>query len=391
MRSFLKNSFPFFILISILVCLSGCAGSADTPESDTEKVSSLELKYATEFNVDYFEEDIKLINVNDGNRYLIVPERLKEEADFDEKKLNDRFGEAVIIYGPSENVYLAASSAFDMFVKLLSLDKVKACSTKEKDISIDEFRARCSDGKISYVGKYSAPDYEALLNMNCDLAIESTMIYHAPQIKEQLFTLGIPVVVERSSYEATPLGRLEWIKFYGALFNLEKEAEEYFDSQCQVVEKLEEKLNDLSREKEVKVAFFYISGAGYVNVRKPGDYITCMIKNAGGTYVPDMELSEEDNALSTININWEDFYAGALDADIIIYNGTIDNTVVTLDDLYGKNPLFADFKAVKEGNVWCTDLNMFQETGSVGDVMMDLYRVINNEHEDETVFLRHLE
>ena len=72
------------------------------------------------------------------------------------------------------------------------------------------------DGRMLYAGKYNAPDYERILSGSCDLAVESTMIYHSPEVKEQLERLGIPVLVERSSYERHPLGRMEWLKLYGA-------------------------------------------------------------------------------------------------------------------------------------------------------------------------------
>ncbi len=82
---------------------------------------------------------------------------------------------------------------------------------------------------MEYAGKYSAPDYERIVDKSCSLAIESTMIYHCPQVKEQLENLGVPVLVERSSYEADPLGRMEWIKLYGVLTGKEQLAEELFE------------------------------------------------------------------------------------------------------------------------------------------------------------------
>lgn len=45
------------------------------------------------------------------------------------------------------------------------------------------------DGDIIYAGKYSAPDYEMILNENCGLAIENTMILHTPEVKEQMENL----------------------------------------------------------------------------------------------------------------------------------------------------------------------------------------------------------
>ena len=63
---------------------------------------------------------------------------------------------------------------------------------------------------------------------SCDLAIESTMIYHNPEVKEKLEQLGIPVLVERSSYESHPLGRTEWMKLYAVLLGKEEAAETAF-------------------------------------------------------------------------------------------------------------------------------------------------------------------
>ena len=91
-------------------------------------------------------------------------------------------------------------------------------------------------GSLTYAGKYSAPDYELLLNSGCDLAIENTMINHNPEVKEKLEELGIPVLVEMSSYESHPLGRLEWIKLFGVLLGKEDEAAGFFDAQVKEIE-----------------------------------------------------------------------------------------------------------------------------------------------------------
>ena len=82
-----------------------------------------------------------------------------------------------------------------------------------------------------YAGKYSAPDYELILNEGCDLAIESTMIHHNLEVQEKLEQFGIPVMVERSSYESHPLGRTEWMKLYAVLLGKEDVAEKVFKEQ----------------------------------------------------------------------------------------------------------------------------------------------------------------
>ena len=82
-------------------------------------------------------------------------------------------------------------------------------------------------GNLIYAGKYSAPDYELLLSGGCTFAIENTMITHNPEVKEKLEELGIKVMIERSSYEKHPLGRLEWIKLFGVLFGREQQAKAF--------------------------------------------------------------------------------------------------------------------------------------------------------------------
>ena len=202
------------------------------------------------------------------------------------------------------------------------------------------------------------------------------MIYHCPKVKEQLENLGVPVLVERSSYEADPLGRMEWVKLYGVLTGKEGLAEELFEAEIK-------NLEGISDQKDTgkTVAFFYITSKGSVNVRKPGDYVAKMIRMAGGTYVL-QNAEEEENALSTMNMEMEAFYDQAKDADYIIYNSTIDGELSALKELMAKSPLLADFKAVKEGHVWCTGKNLFQETMGLGNMIQDIHKMLTEEEPD---------
>ena len=225
------------------------------------------------------------------------------------------------------------------------------------------------DGKITYAGKYSAPDYETIYSADCNLAIENTMIYHTPEVKEQLEKLGIPVFVERSSYEPHALGRMEWIKVYGTLLGCEDKAEKLF------ADKVDGIVDILQKPAAGKtVSFFYITSNGAANVRKSTDYIAEMISLAGGKYIFD-DLTD-DTAKSTVNMQMESFYAGAKDADVMIYNATIDSELQTLDQLLEKSPLLADFNAVKTGNVWCTEKNLYQSTMELDELIRDFHTVI---------------
>ena len=234
------------------------------------------------------------------------------------------------------------------------------------------------------------PDYELILREKCALAVESTMIFHTPEVKEQLEDSGIPVLVDYSSYEQHPLGRSEWIKLYGVLTGHEQEAEAAFQEQADQMETAVRLAKTEPGEGEKTTAFFYITSNGAVNVRKSGDYVSKMIELAGGRYIFDDLGSDDGKATTTVTIQMEDFYAAAREADYLIYNSTVGGELKTIDQLLGKSELLEDFKAVKSGNVYCTGKNMYQETSEAGTMVYDLYQMFSGK-EDGMQFLYRLE
>ena len=357
-------------MVLISLCLCSCAGKDNTvyDESGTKQKNS----YAEAFEIVKYDNGDALITIGEQKIAVIAPGG----------KVPAWAKNMTVVRQPVNNIYVAASSVPDLFDCLGELDKVKFTSTKYDDWSLENVKNAISAGEMAYAGKYSAPDYEMLLSGGCELVIESTMIEHSPEVREKLEGLGLPVITEMSSREAHPLGRLEWIKVYGVLLGCEEKAEELFDEQTAMVEALDANSGDK------KAAFFYISNNGYAVVRKSGDYVSKMIEMAGGIYVP-QDTGSNENALSTTNMQIEAFYEGARDADIIIYNSTIDGAIASRDELIEKCALLKDFKAVKEDNVWCTDKNLFQQTGSAAGMIKDISIVLNGEEErfDDLSFL----
>lgn len=343
--------------------------------SDMEPVGAMALRYAEQFSVDYYADGYALVTIAGEERVLLVPQDAEAPSGLD--------ADITVLRTPVERVYLASSAALDFFRQLGALDLVRFTSTKAEDWSLDEARRALAQGEILYAGKYSAPDYELLLSEGCAFAVENTMIFHAPAAREQLEALGIPVLVERPSYEPHPLGRMEWIRLYGLLVGKEAEAEAFFARQTEAVEAI------LGAEDTGKtVAFFALSPNGYINVRRSGDYIAKMLALAGGRYVPE-GLGDEDGAASSMNIQPEAFYAGAKEADVLIYDGNV-YPVGSLAQLLEKSELLADFKAVQEGNVWYTGRSVFQETTAVAGMIGDFRAVLSGGAAGEPTYLRRL-
>ncbi|MCM1464756.1 MAG: ABC transporter substrate-binding protein [Bacteroidales bacterium] len=335
--------------------------------------SSMELQYAENFAVDYYEGGYRLLTVTDGTKIWIVPEG---------KEAPKSLGETpVVLKRPIKNIYLVSSSVMDMFAGLNALDTVRLSGQKEENWYIEDARDAMARGDILYAGKYNQPDYELIVSENCSLAIENRMISHSPEVREMLEDFGIPVMIEYSSYESHPLGRVEWVRFFGALTGREEEAQKIFEEQTAILEAV-----TADEKTDKTVAFFFITSNNLVQVRQSSDYIPKMIELAGGKYVFE-NVGEEESGRSTVNIQIEEFYEGAKDADFLIYNSSIDGGVASVEELLDKCAVLKDFKAVREGNVFCTSNDMYQQSLSIAYLIEDMHNMIRGENEEEMKYL----
>ena len=369
----------------------------------------VQLEYARKFTITKDSDGCSLLTIDQGDPVVVIP-----EGNSVPETLPDH---AIVLEQPLDHIYLASTAAMDFFASLNVMDSLRLSGVKEDGWYIEAAREAMREGSLIFAGKYSQPDYELLLSEQCRLAIENTMLLHNPEVKEKLEQIGIPVIVERSSYEPEPLGRMEWVKFYGALLGKEDESEALYNEK---VETLKEELNreqtqsqnpednqnadnsqnqngstdagldaDQTEERPTAV-FFYINPKGYANVRKSGDYISKMIRMAGGEYLFS-DLGDSDSALSTVNMQMEEFYASAKDADYLIYNSTIEGVVSTTDELVAKCSLLADFKAVQNGHVWCVAQSFFQQSMEFADFILELHRLFTEDAPDGLQYFIHVE
>ena len=374
-----RNQFLKLIPAAALA-LSGC-GSKTEPANTKSLVFShhYQLDYAQQFTADCYEGGYTMVSIPDsGQKFLVVPQ--------DAAEVDSLPADVTVLRQPVENIYLVSTSVMDLILHLDALDSVTLSGTRAEGWYLPEAKQAMEAGRIAYAGKYSAPDYEQILAANCSLAIENTMILHTPEVKEQLEHFGIPVLVERSSYESGPLERMEWIKLYGILLGKEDTAEQVFAAQeAAIAPLLEQKPTGKS------CAFFSLSSNNLATVRKGSDYVAKMIEMAGGAYVFS-DLTDNGNSLATMNLPLEDFYAGAKDADVLIYNSAIEGTIASVSQLTEKFPLLSEFKAVQNGQVWCTSQSLFQQSMALADLILDMNKVFTEGTPDADTlkFLTHV-
>ncbi|MBR0463617.1 MAG: ABC transporter substrate-binding protein [Clostridia bacterium] len=357
-------------LVSMLILsfslFSLCAQAEDTSLVIT---GSMPLEYATQFQVDYCEGGYCLITNGDGARFLTVPEGAEVPENLPE--------DITALQLPLENLLISSTPTVSLINAIGALDAVSMTTQEYDGWYIDEVKAAMDAGTLSYIGSYKEPDFEALAVNTPPFAVFSTMIDSVPEVGEKLTELGIPYMRDCSTYESHPLGRMEWIKLYGVLLGKEEEAQAHFEAQKAMVE-------SLGTESTGKtVAMFYITSKGDLYTRRAGDYMVKMLELAGGEYVlPDLDPDKS----GTQKIEAEEFYAGAGEADYIVYIWSMGGKPETMDDFLAKSPILADFKAVKEGNVWFTTPDYFQISDSLGAMIVDFRNMLVNEDENVTEF-----
>ena len=422
---------------------SGAVGESSVhwsaaPEIDGLRfISSEKNDVAEYFRLSVYEDasgaKYQLLETAGGlHRYLIVPAdaqvsdqkgghftaRASEANSANKEKKGDAL-ELTVLQQPLTTTYVAASAVMAPLCDLGAVSQIRFSGLREEGWYVDEARTAMEKGSMLFAGKYSEPDYETLLREGCDLALESTMIYRSPEVIEKLSALGIPVYIDYSSYEPHVLGRLEWIRVYGALLGHEEEAQQWYQTECDRIraiqkdaetssgeasqsgkstEKSETKTSrnskneassigsssgsagtDTTADLRPTVVYFYVNSSGQIQVRQPHDYIPELLELAGARYLaPDMS-SLSGSRKSNVTVSLEDFYSSCRDADYLIYSATLDRPLSSIRELLGKNALFADFKAVKEGHVYTTDKDFYQLSDRMADFAEDVRRMLQGQ------------
>jgi len=126
-------------------------------------------------------------------------------------------------------------------------------------------------------------------------------------------------------------------------------------------------------------ALAYITTNGKCYARNGGDYIAQLAEMAGGDYIcADMNPDKGGNTSMT----FEEWYNLFVDADYLFYYN-LGEKFYTVEDMIAYNPLFADFKAVQNGNVWITCEGFSQKSADIVGVITDMHTVLSSD--DNTV------
>ncbi len=367
------------IIAAMALSLAACgeANEAVTPNTSTQQSSSsvtsddlpasentlvfdraMEIHYAQNFTVDYYQGGYKLIETIDGTQVLTIPEGAAVPSDAP--------AGAIILQMPLDNILMTSTPTMSYVNAIGALDRVTATTFDISSWYLPEVIAALEQGEMTYIGASKEPDYELMLTINPAFSVHSTMIDSYTGVREKYAELNIPVFVDHSSFESHPLARTEWMMLYAALCDLEDEASVLMQAQIDFVEGME---FDGEASEKPTVAVFYVSSSGDVYVRNGGDYIAKMVELAGARYICD-DLDPDDSG--TTKMDMERFYSIAKEADYILYVGSSSLVPDSIDGLIAKNELFAEFTAVHDDKVFACMPNFFQIPDQLGNFIADV-------------------
>ncbi|MFN2260880.1 MAG: ABC transporter substrate-binding protein [Psychroflexus sp.] len=334
----------FYLLVAI--CILSCQDSAKkiTELGDYEEVK---VDYAEGFSIKKY-EDFTQISVHkpwpDAEKdlvYIIADEKIQLPKNFEYEAL---------ITKPIDKIVATSTTHIPSLISLNKIETLVGFPNLEY-ISSKEARQLIEDGKIRDIGQNESINTEVLLSLQPDL-IFSFAIEGRNKTLDQARDSGIPVVYNSDWLEDNPLGKAEWIKFFGAFLGKLDQAESEFN---QVVSEYES-AKKMASKTENKPSV--ISGAMHQDrwYLPYGDsWQAQFFKDANAEYVYDYTKGQGSIALA-----FEKVLEKAKDSEFWISPGHL----TSYEALLNNNKHYAEFEAFQNKNIY-TMANTKGETGGV--------------------------
>lgn len=206
-------------------------------------------------------------------------------------------------------------------------------------ISSEKTRALIEAGKVKELGNNQDLNTEVLLDLQPDVIVGYGIDNSNPTL-DNLQKSGLAVVLNGDWNEETPLGKAEWIKFFGAFYDKQKEAEALFTT----LEK--DYLRTLEIAKRATTSPTILAGDMYEDhwyLPKGESWGSILLKEAHGAY-----LWEDTKGTGSLSLSFETVFEKAKDADFWITSGQFSS----LQELIASNPHYAQFNAFKNKKVY---------------------------------------
>lgn len=320
----------------LLPLLASCGGGGNNASS-SQNGEAVSLSHAENLKLTQFPEYVKaeIRNPWDTTKllhtYLLVPDSIN---------LPGNLPQGTVVRTPLKNSLVYSSVHNSLITELGAIEAIRGVCDAQY-IHQKELADRIESGVVADCGNSMTPNIEKIIKLNPDGILLSPFENSGNYGK--LGQLGIPIIECADYMETSPLGRAEWMKFYGLLYG-KTEVADYLFSKAES-DYLKLKALTAGEEAKPKVLVDRLYGSSW-NVPAGHSTMGIFIEDAGGA-----------NPFAFIDKSGSKGMAGeqvlhkAGDADVWIVRYSQSNDK-TLKELASDNAIYPQFKAFKEGNVY---------------------------------------
>jgi len=286
-----------------------------------------EIKYAEGFSIQTFSTYKKLTI----HRAYIGDSKQSEYYLFSKNKpIPDSLSHKKIIRIPLEKIVVTNTSHIPM-IEAIGVENTLIGFPNTQYISSPITRSLISNGKIKDLGNEQAVNIEILLDIKPDVMI-GFGVDKPSKMYEQIENMGISVLMNSDWMEETSLGRAEWIKFFGALYDRDSIANNYFKGIETTYLALITKASYTKSKPSILVGSLF-QNVWYAAAGE--NFLAQMIRDAGGNY-----LWKETKGNGSLALSIESVLDKAKNADIWIAPGNYEST----NSLFEANSIYKEFK-----------------------------------------------
>ncbi|RZK06567.1 MAG: ABC transporter substrate-binding protein [Flavobacterium sp.] len=206
-------------------------------------------------------------------------------------------------------------------------------------ISSEKVRALIDAGKLKELGNNQTLNTEVIIDVAPDVFIGYGIDNKNPTL-DNLEKSGLKIMLNGDWNEQTPLGKAEWIKFFGYLYGLDEKADQIFSD----IEKEYNSTLALAKKATSKptiLAGDMFEGTWYLP--KGGSWGSLLLAQAGGNY-----LWSDSEGTGSLSLSFETVLEKAKEADFWITSGQFSS----LKEMTDANTHYSQFKAFKNKNVY---------------------------------------
>ncbi len=334
------------IIAIILLCMVSisCITGTQHQKNTSDKNRGTTIKYAKGFDIITFRDYKKLVitapyyNSEDVFEFILTKRHHKKAAVIKS------------IQTPIRSVVVTSTTHIPM-IELLNVEERLIGFPNTNYISSKKTRQLIDLNRVKELGNEENINTELLLELNPEVVIGFSMNSNNKMFAN-IEKLGIPVILNGDWMEKTPLGRAEWIKFFGLLFDKERQADSIFSKiESDYLEAKKLALNATDRPSVLSGGLF----KDIWNLPAGESFEATFLRDANTHY-----LWQDSKGKGSLSLNIENVFERGKDADIWVSPSFFKS----LEQLGNANDIYPNFKAFKDNNIY-SYVNKMGEKGGL--------------------------